>query len=217
MAYDSNLGRLPDPTTIPAGPGFVSQQILDNTPGMIHNLNTGGSVSVKFSGSYWTINIGYPQLTIAQSNEIISFIYGLQGGFTNFYVQLPNKANPASGAWGATGITVGNLTNGTNTNQVDVQNWDNRGAGNELEVGDMIKFTVSNKIYLIVATDYVSAAVGTQTLTLNSDRPSNMAASDLEPNGIQFRVRIRGNPPAFNLNPDGLYEGFSLSLRENIL
>ena len=217
MSYELTLNQLPDPNTTPPGPGFVSQQIIDKTPGMMHTLNNGGSVSVKFSGSNWEIQIGYPQLTIAEANTIIPFVYSLQGGFTNFYVQLPTYANPASNPWGATSIVAADVSTGTNSNQIDIANWANRGSGNELAVGDMIKLDTHSKIYLITG---ALVTAGVMTLTLNCDLSISRTAVDaatIEPNDIMFKVRLKGDAPPFNLTADGLYEGFSLNMRENII
>ena len=224
MAYDSTLERLPDPYT--GGPGFVSQSIIDNSPGMVHNLNNDGSIAVRFSGSYWTINIGYPQLTIAESNTIIPFLYSLQGAFTNFYVQLPTYKQPATGAWQNQDVD-GNWSGATHTlalgdksNKVVVTGWDNitsANANNDLSVNDAVKFSGSNKIFLITNVSAYSAAnVGTKTITLNTDAPTNIVAMALEPNEIKFRVRMQGAAPQLTITPDGLYEAFSLQLRENI-
>lgn len=215
MSYE-NLTRLPDPTTNPSGPGFISQQLLDNTPGMMHNLNHGGSVSVKFSGSYWTINIGYPQLTITEASTIMPFIYSLQGGFTNFYIQLPTMANPKTGAWGATGIVAGDVYPGSVSNEIDISNWSLRGSGNELSVGDMLKLSNHNKIYMIVGLELNGDVM---TVSFNCDilDITQVAVATIEPNDIKFRVRQKGAAPAFALTPEGLYSPVSLSLRENIL
>lgn len=215
MSYE-NLKRLPDPTTTPQGPGFVSQQILDNTPGMIHNLNHGGSVGVKFSGSYWTINIGYPQLSIAEANTLMPFLYSLQGGFTNFYVQLPTMANPQTGAWGATPITAANVYIGSTSNEIRISNWTNRGSGNNLSIGDMLKLSNHNKIYMIANITVVDA-VATITLHCDISDTTKVASATIEPNNIKFRVRQEGNAPTFSLTPDGLYNAVTLNLRENIL
>ena len=215
MSYES-LGRLPDPTTNPAGPGFVSQQILDNTPGMIHNLNHGGSVSVKFSGSYWTIDIGYPQLTIAEASTIMPFIYSLQGAFTNFYVQLPTMANPQTGAWSTTGISAGDVALGATSNKIDISNWALRGSGNDLSIGDMLKLSNHNKIYMITNLELLADVM---TVTFNCDilDTTQVSSATIEPNDIKFRVRQKSNAPAFALTPEGLYNSISLSLRENVL
>lgn len=216
MPYE-NLPRLPDPTTVPEGPGFLTQSIIDNSPGMVHNLNNGGSISVKFAGNYWTINIAYPQLTISEMDTLLPFLYSLQGAFSNFYVQLPIHDNPRAGAW-ATTPPAGDVSIGSSNNQVEIANWASAisNAGSTLNTGDMLKFTNTNKIYMIVG---MSLLADTMTLTLNSEVTdvAAMAAATIEPNDIKFRVRQVGKMPSVLLNADGLYESFSLSLRENIL
>jgi len=216
MAYD-NLQELPTPNTTPAGPGFVSQTITDNSPGMIHNLNSGGSISVKFKGNYWTIAIAYPQLTIAEGSTIVPFLFSLQGGFTNFYIQLPTHANPNSGAW-STVPSASSVGLGAVANQVVVTGWAaaTSAAGSTLTTGDMIKFTNIKKVYMIVNTELSG---DTMTLSLNTEIAdlAALSTSTLQPNDIKFRVRIDGKAPSVSLNADGLYEGFSLSLRENTL
>ena len=217
MSYD-NLQRLPDPNTSPTGPGFVSQSLLPNTPGMVHPLNSGESVSVKFAGDYWNITLGYPQLTVAEGSTIFPFLYSLQGGFTNFYVQLPTMANPTTGAWGAGLHTdvfgAGNLT-APLSNQLAISSWSSVSGANDLSVGDPIKIS-SMKIFLIVGTD-LNADV--MTLTLSSDIPdtSLLVGAGVQPNDIRFRVKLKGKTPSAVLDADGLYAAFSLSLRENTL
>jgi hypothetical protein len=216
MAYD-NLPRLPDPNTVPAGPGFVTQTLIDNTPGMLHDLNNGGTVSVKFAGSYWTINIAYPQLTVAEANTLIPFLYSLNGMFQTFYVQLPTYINPSSGVWD-TGTSVkvadGEIAIGPTSNSIVVNSWSTRGG--DYVAGDILKFNNSNKLYMVTSETLVT---DTKTIYLNSDilEPVKVATAAFEPNDLRFRVRQSGKNPNLVLNADGLYEGFSLSLRENIL
>lgn len=212
MAYDNALGLLPDPTTNPTGPGFVSQSIIDNSPGMVHPLNHGGTISVKFSGSYWTIDIAYPELTIAEATPLMGFLYSLQGTFTNFYIQLPTHTEPSTGTW--VGIFGGVLATGAKSNQIDIFDYNTRDIANNFTIGDMLKLTNSNKIYMITNTELVGS---TMTLTFNSDvvNPATVVTASLEPNAIKFRVR-QTNIPKFSLNTDGLYGSISLSLRENI-
>ena len=219
MAYD-NLQRLPDPTTSPQGPGFVSQTLLNNTPGMVHPLNSGESVSVKFAGDYWTIDLAYPQLTIAEGATIFPFLYSLQGGFTNFYVQLPTMANPASGIWG-TGVdseifAQGLVTAGTNSNQINISTWAAASGSGNLAAGDLIMISTLKKIFMVVSADLASDVM---TLTLNSEitDATSLVGAGIQPNDIKFRVKQKGAGPAANLTADGLYEGFSLSLKENTL
>lgn len=216
MAYDI-LPELPTPNTIPAGPGFVSMTLTDNAPGMIHPLNSGGTIAVKISGNYWTVVIAYPQLTIAEGNTIIPFLYSLQGPFTNFYAQLPIYINPTAGAWAAVPAAA-EVSMGAAANQVVITNWAANilASGSTLGAGDMLKFTNTNKIYMVVATSLVGDSM---TITLNTEVSDTaaMAAATIEPNDIKFRVRLNGEGPAFALTADGLYAPFSLTLRENVL
>lgn len=213
MSYD-NLQRLPDPTTVPSGPGFLAQTLLNNSPGMQHPLNNGGTISVKFSGDYWTITLGYPQLNISEGSTIFPFLYSLQGGFVNFYVQLPTMKQPATGVWDTTTnakIALGEITKTTSTS-ISIPLWSTRGG--DYSVGDLLKLTTGSKIYMVTGRSIVSDTV---TLTVNSEIISDIATAGFEPNDIKIKVKLQGKSPAATLTPDGLYAGFTLTLRENIL
>lgn len=216
MAYDQNLGRLPDPTTSPAGPGFVSQAINSISPGMIHQLNSGGSVAVKTAGDYWTISIAYQRLTPSEISTLQPFLYSLQNGFTNFYVQLPTHDNPETGAW-TNMPSTGDVSGTQGTKSFSIGNWSaHTTVGEDLSLGDMIKFSNHNKIYMITAKS-VNLGTNTATFGLNSEIVSNIDAATIEPNDIKFRVRVVGQLPNLTLTADGLYETFSINLRENII
>lgn len=219
MAYE-NLPRLPDPTTAPAGPGFVSINYSDNAPGLVHYLNNGGAVSVQFSGNFWTFQIGYHELTLSEADTILPFLHSVSGGFSDFYIQLPLFVNPKTGVWNvsdATKTATGSISivAGSQDKTVQIPNWTSRGG--DLSVGDMIKFTNSNKIYRIVATTLVA---NTKTLTLNCPivQPERVSTAGLEPNSIKFKVRLtEGSNISSQFTTRGLYESFSINLRENIL
>lgn len=215
MAYE-NLPRLPDPTTTPVGPGFTALGYTDNSAGLMHVLNTGGSVGVQYSGSYWTINISYPELTLQEASSFLAFLGTLGGGFKNFYVQLPMFVNPATGAWDtstATKIAQGELNMGASDREIVITNWSSRGG--DISSGDMLKLTNSNKIYRVAKTSLLS---NTMTLELNCPllEPAKLATAGLEPNNIKFRVRLEGGFPEVKFTNRGLYDPFSIQLRENI-
>lgn len=216
MAYE-NLPRLPDPTTVPAGPGFVSLNMTDNIPGLVHQLNNGGVVSVQFNGAYWSFQIGYHELTPQEGLLFFPFLNSVAGGFKDFYVQIPLYINPRTGVWDVstgTKTATGAITLVAD-NKVSISNWSTRGG--DLSIGDMIKFTNSNKIYQIHDTTLVA---NTKTLTLNCAviEPSKIPTAGLEPNDIKFRVRtVEGSTFTTQFTSRGLYEPFTLNIRENIL
>lgn len=216
MSYEA-LGRLPDPVTNPAGPGFVTQQLVDNTPGMQHPLNNGGSVGIIFAGQYWEINIGYPQLTPSEMSALMPFLYSLRGGFTNFYIQLPTYVNPQTGAWTTStdALVAKNSITLVNPNTISIPSWSLRGG--DVSVGDMLKFSNMPKIYMVTETSLDLGDV--KTITLNADVAWDylIPTASLEMNDIKFKVRLKGAAPSPSLTADGLYEAFSLSLRENAI
>jgi hypothetical protein len=215
MSYDSNLLRLPDPTTNPAGPGFVAVSLQDNKPGLLHELNDGTTVSVSYAGSYFTINISYPELTVAQASSFFPTIAYLTGGFSNFYVQLPQYVNPSTGAW-ATGnntlIAKGNISIGSRPNEIVIPNWSTRGG--DYTAGSMLKFDNSKKLYLVA---YTSMVGDTKTIGLHCDilQPGLIPTAGFEPNNLRFRVRmVQAALP--QLTAKGVYDAFNISVRENI-
>lgn len=218
MAYE-NLKRLPDPTTAPAGPGYLSVSLTDNTTGLVHALNNGGSVSVQYAGNYWTINIGYYSLNLTEAATIIPFMNSVSGGFVNFYVQLPMYVNPKTGAWDqstAAKRREGAISIVSNSEQkkVLISGWNL--AGGNISAGDMIKFTNSNKIYQVISTSLVSTDM---TLELHCPiiEPSKISTCGIEPNDIKFRVRHTGNPVSQTFTNSGLLEPITFNLVENIL
>lgn len=216
MPYE-NLPRLPDPTTTPAGPGFLSAGYSDTPAGMVHQLNTGGTVSVQYAGSAWSFNIAYPELTIQEGNTLYPWLVSFGGGFKNFYIQLPMFINPATGAWDTSTpakIAQGAISLGATDRNVTISNWSSRGGN--LSPGDMLKFTNSNKIYQVVSTLVISNVM---ILELNCPiaEPLKIPGGALEPNSIKFRVRLIGSAPTMEFTNKGLYAPVSISLRENII
>lgn len=214
MAYDSTLGRLPDPATNPAGPGFVSLTIHNDSPGMMQRLNDGSTISIRFGGDAWEFNIGFPELTIVEAKAIQPFLMS-HGPFETFYIQIPTAIEPASGAWDVSTILLraeGSLTMGATAFEVNIPAYSTRGG--TLEAGDYLKFTNINKIYLITATELNADVL---TMTLHSEIQDTVAiiTAGLEPNDIRFRVR-QEKTPNFSLNTEGLYAAFTIKLRENI-
>jgi len=216
MAYDSTLGRLPDPTTTPAGPGFISVDLAPVDPGMVHSLNSGATVSVRYpGGSYWNISITYPDLDIEQARSLQPFLYSLQGVYSDFYVSIPQHTQPQTGAW--VGYNAqGKIDMGNASNIIEITDWSSMSGTNDITAGDMLKLSISKKIYFVTKVQQVGTKL---IVSLNCDviNPELIGLSFLQMNDILFKVRSTAAIPALKLNSSGLYSSFSLSLRENIL
>ena len=216
MAYDSNIRRLPDPY-YNNGVGFVSASVRGVSTGTSHPLNGGGVVSAKFSGAYWEIDISYPSTIQAELDTVLPFLESVEGVFNSFYVMLPQYRYPKTGAWDVSTAALraeGAITL-VNDKTISISSWSTRGG--DLSVGDMIKFTNTAKIYKITAKSYDSGS-DTVTFELNTSIkfPSLLSVAGLEPNELMFKVRMKDNKtPSPALQPNGIYSGFSISLREN--
>ena len=216
MAYEA-LKRLPDPATTPAGPGFLSASITDNVAGLVHTLNNGSTVAVQYAGNYWTISIEYYALNRQELSSLMPFLCSVAGGFTPFYIQLPMFINPASGAWDistATKRAEGAVSLGATDRQVVIPAWNTRGG--TLAAGDMIKFTNSNKIYMV---QHASLVSNVMTIDLHCPilDPTKIPTCGLEPNDIKFKVRQVGGTQSFVYQNNGLLEPFGISLTETMI
>jgi len=218
MSYDPNLKRLPDPF-YNNGLGFISAGAKGIYPGTQHALNSGSVVSVQYSGSYWEIDLSFPETLADEAIPTLAFLEGLNGSFTPFYVMLPQYRYPRTGAWDVSSAALraeGDIELVT-PRKIKITSWSTRGG--DLSLGDMIKFTNMSKIYRITDRVYNSSEDSIE-LELSSDikYPSLLAVAGLEPNDILFRVRLKNNKtPGPVLGNNGIYSGFSISLREDIL
>lgn len=217
MSYDANIQRLPDPF-YNNGVGFISAGVKGVYTGTQHPLNGGGVVSVEYSGSYWEIDISYPETLQQELTNTLAFLEGLSGSFTPFYILMPQHRYPATGIWNTS--TAAKRAQGeivlVNPNTIKIGGWSNRGG--DLNPGDMIKFSEMSKIYKITSKEHNTTTDEVVfRLSSNIKYPSKLALSGLEPNDIKFKVRLKGNKsPAPILRANGIYSSFSLSMREDV-
>lgn len=218
MAYDNTIDILPDPYT-GGGIGFTSASLKAISTGTSNPLNGGGTISTIFKGGYWEITVSYPDTLQHELDTILPFLHSLEGSFRSFYITLPQHRFPRTGEWNVSSpakIAMGDMAlSGTST--VHISKWSTRGG--DLNPGDMFKFTNMAKIYSIVRKDY-SPALDEVALTLNTPvkYPSLVAAAGIEPNEIKFKVILKDNSvPSPVLQTNGIYSGFTLTMRENIL
>jgi hypothetical protein len=215
MAYDQNIRRLPDPY-YQNGIGFASASIKPVPTGTSHPLNGGGTVSVAFAGGYWEIDISYPDTLQHELDTVLPFLDSLEGSFNPFYILLPQYRYPKTGPWDTS--TSAKIAEGdielVSAKSIRITSWSTRGG--DLSPGDMFKFTNSGKVYRITSKDYNSSN-DTVTFELNTliKYPSLVATAGFEVNDLLFRVELKGNTtPSPRLQANGIYSGFSLSMRE---
>lgn len=215
MAYDSSLARLPDPTTNPVGPGWATQTLRSVSSEMSTAMNSAFDVVVYQGGDYWEITLNYNALPITEFNQIFPFLTSLKGKFTKFYVQLPNIVNPASGAWTGTGAALGqgNIIQDSASSIVIASA---SSLGGSLAVGDYVKLSNSDKIYLVTSHDY-DGVLDQLSLGFHCEIEKDTdALTYLEPNDIKFRVNLQSEMPSYQLNGDGIVQPITLTLKEQV-
>lgn len=216
MSYDNSTFRLPDPGIDPLAPGFIAVSLKENSAGTRSKLNNGGSISVSFGGSYWTLELTYPEMTPQEEDYILPILTYLSSSKRPVYVQHPKYIEPKSGAWNVSTASArrdGAISMGSTANTIVVTGWGSRGG--DLARGDMIKFTNSHKIYQVVDVS-VSGSVATILLHCPIIEPSKIATAGLYPNNIQFRMDLM-DYSASELTTRGLHEPITLNFEENIL
>jgi len=215
VSYNQSIQQLPDPNTTPVGPGWASQSILDTAPGQSNDLNGGSTVSVYQGGNYWTITLNYSAMPVDEYTNLGYFINSLKGKATKFYVSLPGKTHPKSGAWAvdtADRRGEGNITK-VSANSIKVAS--EVLLGGELQVGDYLKLSDSDRIYYIIGVEYEDTSVIYTFHSLLEKTPN--ATTYLEPNDIKFKCVLKGDKPTETIGVSGLVEGFSLPLKSTVI
>lgn len=217
MAYNESIKRLPDPFHN-NGLGFLSGSAKGVSKGTSHALNGGSTVSALYQGGYWEIDISYPETLQHELDTVLPFLESLEGSFSTFYIMLPQHRHPKTGPWNTSSdylIAKGDIIR-TGRKTMKIGNWSARGG--DLSVGDMIKFTNMGKIYKITDASY-NSSTDEKTIEINTDLkyPSLLDVAGFEPNDILFQVSLKdNNTPGPTLQPNGIYSGFSVSMRENV-
>ena len=205
--------RLPDPY-YGGGVGFSSASLRSAYKGTQQPLQGGGTIATIYPGSYWEIDISYPDTLQHELNSVLPFLVGLQGPHTVFQVLLPQYRFPKTGPWDLNSPTkrCEGAIQVVGENKIRVNNWSSRGG--DLSIGDMLKFSSLSTVYAVVGREEQSNSV-TITLHTNIKYPDKLLGSGLEPNEPLFQVCLKeGSNIQPRLQPSGIYSGFSISLRE---
>ena len=208
--------RLPDPYTVPAGPGFKTASLTSKDFTMSHELNGAAVVTAKTIGQAWQITVTYNTMTQEQFDTLEAFLIGLNGSSTPLYILLPQYKTPKGGDIGPisalSGIRPTTTFDGT---EVDISNFTSITSYQRITAGSLIQFDNSSKVYSII--NVADQGSGVYKLTLNTKLyvPVNTTVvPQLE--DIEFRVKLSASPTIVT-NDDGLIEGFSLQFKESTI
>ena len=204
--------RLPDPYTVPPGPGFKTATLTSKDFTMSHEMNGAAVVTAKTIGQAWHMTVTYNTMTPEQFNTLDAFIMGLNGSSTPLNLVLPQYREPRGGTIGGTpGAT--RPTQVFEGNVVSIANFTSISSYANITPGTLVQFSNSTKVYSIIKLEDKGA--GTYELTLNTKlyKPIGTGITPKFQN-IEFTVKMV-NSPSITTNEDGLIEGFSLQFKES--
>lgn len=199
--------RLPDPYTDPGiAPGFQVASLTDNRPVFVDNLPSGRQLKTTSTAQQWGIVINYPELLFEEFQLVKTTLDRVESTGDTLGLILPHyelytvKQDPSTMSIAAE--QVGNtlvITNFTD-NKVPF-------------VGRFLKLTNSTKVYKIIG---VEREVNTLTLTIypNLAKKTTLTTKPVF-NNIIFECSIE-EVPSEVFSTDGIFEDFSVALKESI-
>ncbi len=153
--------------TLPTTPNMASAQWRSQWPGLQTQTDIGATQRVNYLGHYFEVDVEYPLMKRKTAKPLLGFLQGQQGAFDNFAAGITGYTN-VDGAVYERHLAVG--PSGTNaivtdisvasTNQVGASSinytsnftsahYNNSTHGDFFIVGDIIKFSNHNKLYMI--------------------------------------------------------------------
>ena len=204
--------RLPDPFTHPnEAPGFLSAPLTDNEPIIQDELPGGKVKQVKSAQQYWSTVITYPDLYDLEYRLVASAVFNAKRLDALINIVLPQYTNYRVFGDLAT-LSIPSRQQG---NSLVIQGFKNMEG--LPYVGDLFKLSTHPKAYKITSVT-VTDAGDTVTLGLYPNLViTTNGAEKPELNGVVLQMALV-NRSSFkeNINPDGMYTGFSIALRESL-
>jgi len=154
--------------TLPTTPGMASAQWRSQWPGLQTQTDIGATQRVNYLGHFFEVDVEYPLMKRETAKPLIGFLQAQQGAFDNFAAGITGYTN-VDGAVYDRHLAVG--PSGTNdiTTELNVASsyavgttsinytsnftstyYNNSTHGDFFIVGDIVKFSNHNKLYMIV-------------------------------------------------------------------
>jgi len=185
---------------------FRAINLKMNDPSITFRSQNGRRVSRKVGGHLWSFTLTFPPMTKEKFRPVIGFIAGLRGSYSTFTVVPPNLAVPQGHI-----ITSGVIgTAAAGATQVDVSN--NTGGTIELRMGDIIKFSNHNKVYMLT-TDVTIVDGQNELVGVSCPLLQSVSSTPLTNNQVPFTVALNNDLQEIKTEVNGLYT-FELDVTE---
>jgi hypothetical protein len=145
-------------------------------------------------------------MTKEKFRPVIGFIAGLRGSYSTFTVVPPNLAVPQGHI--ITSGVIGAAAAGAT--QVDVSN--DTGGTIELRMGDIIKFSNHNKVYMLT-TDVTIVDGQNELVGISCPLLQSVSSTPLTNNQVPFTVALNNDLQEIKTEVNGLYT-FELDVTE---
>ena len=153
--------------TLPTTPGMQSAVWRSQWPGLMTQTDIGATQRVNYLGHYFEVDVTYPLLKRKTAKPLLGFLQGQQGSYDNFAAGVTGYTNVDGAVYdrhlavGPSGTNaISTEINVTNTGTVGTSaitynsnftssHYNNSTHGDFFIVGDIIKFSNHNKLYMI--------------------------------------------------------------------
>ena len=183
--------------TLPTTPGMASAVWRSQWPGLQAQTDIGATQRVNYLGHFFEVDVTYPLLKRSTAKPIIGFLQQQQGAYDNFSAGITGYTNVDGAVYdrhlavGPSGTNqISTEINVASTNLVGVSSvnytsnftstyYNNSTHGDFFIVGDIVRFSNHNKLYMITQqTNPDSAGAGNirilPTLTTQIDATTDI-------------------------------------------
>lgn len=204
------------PLTFPTAKGiaqatFRGQAIV----GVVTSIFTGEQDVQEHAGQFWTGDLAWPAMKRATAEEVLGFLFKLNGRLGTFLMEAPNGGTPRGTASSAPGTPV--IAGASQTgNALNIDGCP-AGAATYLLVGDYIQLStgINSKLHKVLNTVVVDSA-GAATIDIWPNlRSSPVDASTVVVDGALGAFRLATNTMAHDIDEAAFY-GISVPFVEAI-
>jgi hypothetical protein len=210
------------------GPGFARVKLVNVAPVDEDRTMTGIWIPKKRAAAYWTIDINYNPMTLAEFTPVYTFLMQKRGRRLPFFVSLPQYKLPKDSSFAthvqSVAVTTAEAgTVGISAIEMDSSSWPGYPKFGDLFTITDTSDTLHTKAYMIshveTGTDYQTGnAPGAGNIRAHFSPPlirPTTSGSTVNFDGPLIKVAQKGDIQQYKLDAEGLYS-FSIKLEEAI-
>ena len=197
--------------SLPTTPKPRSVQLTSQSPGIV-TFSVSGRRQVKTNATqYWEIDLTYAPTKRADFGAIMGFVAKQQGQFETFTLTLPQYSDTSTGYTGSNPSSTAAAAIGASSVDYDGVTVSTQCVA----IGDLIKFSGHNKVYMVTANS-TSSGTGTGSIEFTPSLILPVAEDEtVLVNSVPFTVFLDSPTTDFNMGMADVI-GFSIKCREAV-